>query len=115
MGRLLTFLFTMVLPFAPAVLKSMFSAGAVALGMGTALYTGFNFLFDDIIRQVNSTMGSLPADVLQMMKLMGVSDMLNIYLSGGFALLVYKGMRNGAMRRQVWRKPGNKDPIDWEA
>ncbi|MGF1731512.1 DUF2523 family protein [Photobacterium kasasachensis] len=115
MSKVMVFLFTMVFPLVPSALKALFSAGAVSLGVGTVLYTGFDFAFDGFIALINQHLGELPADVLMMMKLMGVTDMINILLSGGFALLVFKGMRNGSLRRQVWRKPGNKDPYNWEA
>ncbi|WP_256384533.1 DUF2523 domain-containing protein [Photobacterium toruni] len=115
MSRVFAFLFMSILPVFPMLLKSVVSSGAVALGVGTVLYTGLDFAMDTFISNINSNVNSLPVNVIQMFKLMGVSDMLNIYFSGAIALLTYKGMRAGSMRKQVWRKPGNKGDVDFEA
>ncbi len=54
-----------------------------------------------------------------MIGLVGIDDALNIMLSAGFTLFVFKGLTAAAgrasVRNSVWRKPGDNSEINWGA
>lgn len=116
MPQIIAFLFLSVIPLLPALIMSVVSRAAIALGFGTAAYGGFNLIFDNILQRLASTSSGLPSEIINMIGLVGIPEAFNIVLSAGFALLVFKGMsRSGNVRNMVWRKPGDKSPMDWGA
>ncbi|WP_064608540.1 DUF2523 domain-containing protein [Photobacterium sp. J15] len=116
MARVLSFLFLTVIPVMPQLISAIASRVAISLGFGTVAYSGMSVIFDKLIAEISSSTSGLPANVVSMIALVGVPDAMNIMFSAGFTLLVFKGMsRMGNFRRMVWRKPGDKDPIDWSA
>lgn len=116
MPHFITYLFITILPFIPQLLSSLVVRGAVTLGMGTASFYGVNLIFDSILSKLQSELSGLPSNVINMIALVGIPDAINIALSAGFALLTFKGMsKMGQMRKVVWRKGGDKSPIDWGA
>ncbi|WP_305829481.1 DUF2523 domain-containing protein [Photobacterium leiognathi] len=101
--------------FFPALIGSTVANVATGIGMGTVLFVGFDFAIDSVISKINSNFAGIPADVITMIDLVGLPDALNIMLSGAFTLLVIKGLNNKGLRKQVWRKPGDKNDMNWEA
>ncbi|HDM8168474.1 TPA: DUF2523 domain-containing protein [Vibrio harveyi] len=116
MARILAFLFMTVLPLLPQLITAIVTRAAISLGFGTAAFMGLGNLFESVIAQVSASSSALPSNVVMMIGLIGLDDAFNIYLSAGFALLVFKGLtRAGGARVAVWRKPGDKSEIDWGA
>ncbi|TQP79886.1 DUF2523 domain-containing protein [Vibrio cholerae] len=116
MPHFIAFLFMTILPLAPALLAALATRVAVSIGFGTATYVGVNLIFDRIFDKIQNEVGGLPANVIQMIGLIGITDAINIVMSAAFALLTFKGMNKlGQARTVVWRKPGDKSPIDWSA
>ncbi len=116
MARIIGFLFLTVIPLLPQLISAFVTRAAVSLGFGTATFLGLDSLFDSLISKIQSSTSGLPAEVIQMIGLIGIDDAINIALSAGFALLTFKGLtRMGSARVAVWRKPGDKSPMDWSA
>ncbi|TOK50305.1 DUF2523 family protein [Vibrio parahaemolyticus] len=116
MARILAFLFLTVIPLLPQLISAVLTRAAISLGFGTATFVGLNLLFESVIAKLSASTSGLPAEVIQMIGLIGIDDAFNIMLSAGFALLTFKGLtRAGGARVAVWRKPGDKNPIDWGA
>lgn len=116
MGRLLSWLFLTALPLMPQLISAIATRVAIAIGFGTASYVGLSSVFDSVLSELSSITSLLPPQVISMIGLIGIPDGINIMLSAGSALLVFKGMNAaGQMRRSVWRKPGSTDPMNWEA
>lgn len=116
MPKLLAFLFMSIIPLMPQLITSMVSRAAVALGFGTATFFGLNLLFEKVLTEIGSAASGLPKEVLMMIGLVGIDDAINIFCSAGVALFTLKGMNAlGKARTSVWRKPGDKSPIEWGA
>jgi hypothetical protein len=116
MPKLIAFLFMSVIPLLPQLITSIVSKAAVALGFGTATFFGLNLLFEQVLTKIGASASGLPKEVLMMIGLVGVDDAINIFCSAGVALFTLKGMNAmGKVRTAVWRKPGDKSPIEWGA
>lgn len=116
MARVISFLFLTIIPLLPSLINAIVVRGAISLGMGTVAFSGIDLIFETVLSELSRLTSGLSSEVIAMIGLVGVADGVNIMLSAGFALLVFKGMNKmGQARRQVWRKPGDKSDIDWGA
>lgn len=114
MGKIISFLFITIIPLLPTLISAVVTRVAISLGFGTVTYMGFDALFETIMTKLKSTFNGIPSATLEIIGLIGIHESLNLTLSAGFALLMFKGMNKmGQARSMVWRKPGSKDPIDW--
>lgn len=105
-----------VFPFFTQFLGATVSRVAVAVGFGTVTFAGVGLVFDAIIAKLNASTVSLAPDIATFIHLLGIDTALNIGMSAGFALMVFKGAnRLGDRRSMVWRKPGDKSDVDWGA
>lgn len=119
MARIIAFLFLTVIPLLPQLITAVVTRAAIAVGFGTVSYVGFDILFDSIFSTVTDNLSGLPSDIVTMIRLVGITDGINIALSAGFALLSFKGMSAVAgranIRKRIWRKPGDESDMDWGA
>lgn len=116
MPHFIAFLFMTIIPLVPALLSALVVRVTATIGLGSVTYLGLTLVFDKILAKMQSELTGLPANVVQMIGLIGIPDGINTILSAGFALLCFKGMNKlGQARTVVWRKPGDKSPIDWSA
>ncbi|MBO1271196.1 DUF2523 domain-containing protein [Shewanella sp. 4t3-1-2LB] len=105
-----------IFPFLAATISAMVARIAVSLGFGTVTYFGVNLIFDKVIERLNSSQNFIYPQVATFIHLLGIDTAINIMLSAGVGLLVLKGVsKTGEMRKSVWRKPGDKTPISWDA
>ncbi|HCE3306100.1 TPA: DUF2523 domain-containing protein [Vibrio parahaemolyticus] len=119
MGKILGFLFLTVIPLLPQLIAAVVTRAAVSLGFGTATFFGVDLVFEGVITKLSASTSGLPAEVIMMIGLVGIDDALNIMLSAGFTLFVFKGLTAAAgrasVRNSVWRKPGDNSEINWGA
>ncbi|ELB1511291.1 MULTISPECIES: DUF2523 family protein [Vibrio harveyi group] len=119
MAKILGFLFLTVIPLLPQLITAIVTRAAVSLGFGTATFFGVDMVFDSVISKLSSSLSGLPAEIVMMIGLVGIDDALNIMLSAGFTLFVFKGLTavagRASIRNSVWRKPGDNSEINWGA
>jgi hypothetical protein len=105
-----------VFPYVAQFIGASITRVVVSLGFGTVAFAGVGFIFDTIIDKLNTSTNAVTPLVAQFIHLAGIDTAINILLSAGFALLVLKGTNKaGSMRKQVWRKPGDKSDVSWDA
>lgn len=105
-----------IFPFLAQFLTASVARVAIALGFGTVSYAGVGFIFDTIIAKLNSSSLLLMPHVATFIHLMGIDTAMNIAMSAGATLMVMKGVsKSGYSRQMVWRRPGDKSPVDWSA
>jgi len=64
----------------------------LALGFSYVTYQGFNFAADFIVQNMKSSMGSMPAEVLNILGYLWVDRALSMVVSAYSAALAVKGM-----------------------
>ncbi|WAX22038.1 minor head protein [Shewanella phage Dolos] len=105
-----------IFPFLAQFLTASVARVAVALGFGTVTYAGVGFIFDEIISKLNASANFVFPHIATFIHLLGIDTALNIAMSSAVALMVLKGVsKSGYSRQLVWRKPGDKSPVDWSA
>ncbi|MDH0448709.1 MULTISPECIES: DUF2523 family protein [Shewanella] len=106
-----------IFPFLGQFITASVARIGVAIGFGTVTYAGVGFIFDEIINRLNASASSIIfPHIATFIHLLGIDTALNIAMSSGVALMVLKGVsKSGYSRQLVWRKPGDKSPVDWSA
>lgn len=108
--RILAVLFPWVATVGTAFVTRML----YTLGFGVATFTGLTLVLDELLGYITSSFSDLPADIVGMLGLYGIDTAMNIMLSSGVALMVFKGISASSHSRMVWRRPGDKSPISWD-
>ena len=80
----------------------------IAIGVGVTAFTGFTVVTSYLIGLMVSSFNNLPTYVLQFLGLIWFDKAINLMLSTGLFLMTLKGLRAGAVTRQVWWKPGTR-------
>lgn len=117
LATIVTFLFGWVkhaLPFIAGYLGASGSQFLISLGFGVTVFSGFNVATGYLIDLIMVHIGGLPAAIVQLLGLMWVDKFLNLMLSAAITLMTLKGLRGGAIAREVWWKPGATKG-GWEA
>ncbi|CCN40358.1 membrane hypothetical protein [Vibrio nigripulchritudo FTn2] len=100
--------FARALPWIAGFFGTTAAQVLISAGWGVTSFIGFDFVIGYFLEVAVTSLAGLPSDALQLLGLMWVDKAFNMMLSTATALLVLKGVRNGAMSRTVWHKPGSK-------
>ena len=111
-GPFISYLFifftTKIIPYLKMIIGATAVQAGLSFGFGVMTFVGFNEILDRLMKAVITHFGSLPADIVQLLGLMGFDTALNIVFSAMVTLLTLKGLRaTGSMSHIVWRKPGS--------
>lgn len=100
-GTIFAFVFGAVGPWAIQAL--------IGLGVSTVTYTGMKLAINSIQSNIYTQIGGLPADLVNMLGMMGVDTGINIIFSAIAARAALAGWSANSRRRnrlELWNAPG---------
>lgn len=84
-----------------SITSSLVGRVLVALGIGTVTYTGIVTVLDYAKAQALASIGSAPAQLVQLLGFLGVGELISIITSALLARLILNGLNSGALKRFV--------------
>jgi hypothetical protein len=92
------FFLTAIIPLALRVLAGV--------GVGFLTFTGIDVGLDAMRAQINVYIGTVAADMLSILNLMGFETAINAIISSLAMAATLRGLSSGIFSRVVWNKPG---------